>query len=99
MQENNTFTGQDRRGPERTDELVRAVVVAVRAEVASQIMPEEIHREHHAFMTEWIAAEKRRQDRLEKIKTQVGGWAIISILSTIGTLAYQGFLWAKEHYK
>ncbi len=97
MQE--TYVGHDRRKEERDDDLVRAVVVAVREEVAAHGIPDELHREHHAFMTAWIDEQKRKRERHEKIKAQVGGWLIITILSSIGTLAYQGFLWAKEHYK
>jgi hypothetical protein len=94
-----SFEGIDRRKAERNDDLVQAVIVAVRAEVASQIMPEDIHREHHQLIGEMIAEMKRKRERHEKIKAQVGGWAIITALSGIGTGAYQAFLWAKDHWK
>jgi len=97
--QNKNYEGPDRRSSSRDEELVHAVIVAVRAEVAAQIMPEDIHREHHALIAEMIADLKRKRERHEKIKAQVGGWAVITILSTMGTLAYNGFLWAKEHYK
>lgn len=99
MSESNIYDGVDRRSAERNEKLVEAVVVAVRAEVAIKAIPDELHRKHHAFMDEWMAEQARKKEFREKIKTQVGGWAIITILSTMGTLAYQGFLWAKEHYK
>ncbi len=93
------YPGIDRRNPERNEDLVQAVVVAVRAEVASQIIPEDIHREHHALVGEILAEMKRKRERHEKIKAQVGGWAIITALSGIGTATYQAFLWAKDHWK
>ena len=93
------YSGVERRTAERNDDLVQAVIVAVRAEVASQIMPEDIHREHHALIGEMIAEMKRKRERHEKIKAQVGGWAIITALSGIGTGVYQAFLWAKDHWK
>lgn len=93
------YTGADRRRSDREQDLVRAVVVAVRAEVAAQVMPEELHREHHAFINEWIAERTEKRKRMEKIKASVGGWMIISALSGMGTAAYQGFNWVKEHMK
>jgi hypothetical protein len=93
------YTGEDRRSPERNADLVKAVVVAVRAEVAAQGMPEDMHREQHAFLTELIDEFKRKRERHEKIKAQVGGWAIITALSVLGTAAYHGFLWVKDHMK
>lgn len=95
----NTFNGIDRRKSERNEDLVQAVIVAVRAEVAAQIMPEDIHREHHKLIGEMIAELERKRERHEKIKAQVGGWLVITILSGIGTLAYKGFEWAKDHWK
>lgn len=96
---NQPYPGIDRRKVERDDDLVRAVVVAVRDEVASQLMPEELHREHHALIAEMLEEMKRKRERNEKIKAQVGGWAIITALSGIGTGAYQAFQWAKDHIK
>ena len=93
------FVGQERRRTDRDDDLVRAVIVAVRAEVAAQGMPEDMHREQHAFLTELIDEFRRRRERNEKIKAQVGGWAIITALSGLGTAAYHGFLWVKDHMK
>lgn len=89
----------ERRQAAREDDLVRAVVVAVRKEVATQIMPEELHREHHALIAELIDEKRRKRERAEKIKAQVGGWAIITILSAIGTGAYQLFLLVKDGTK
>lgn len=93
------FPGVDRRKTERTDDIVRAVVVAVREEVAAQIMPEELHREHHAFIAAWIEKQKQKQERFDKIKLQVGGWALITALGAIGKGGWE--LWQKfqEHWK
>jgi hypothetical protein len=90
---------EERRQAAREDDLVRAVVVAVRKEVAAQIMPEELHREHHDLIAELIAEMRRKRERAEKIKAQVGGWAIITILSAIGTGVYQLFLMATDSAK
>lgn len=93
------YHGPDRRSTQRNDELVQAVIVAVRAEVASQIMPEDIHREHHELIAEMIADMKRKRERSEKVKAQLAGWAIITVLSGIGTGVYQLAVWMKEHIK
>lgn len=93
------YDGTDRRKVQRDDELVRAVVVAVREEVAAQGIPDELHREHHAFMTAWISEQKRRQERSEKIKAQVGGWAIVTVLGAIGKGTWELWHLAQEHWK
>jgi len=94
------WRGEERRDFEtRKADLVEAVVCAVRSEVSLLSVPEEVHRDHHAFITEWLQAQRAKRERAEKIKTQVGGWAIITLLSGIGTGAYQAALYIKEHLK
>jgi len=81
-------------------ELVDAVTCAVRGELANHcIISEETHREHHAFIAEYIAEVKRKRERSEKIKAHVGGWAIVAVLSGIGTGAWKGFWYVVEHLK
>lgn len=57
------------------------------------------HQEHHIFIAEWIEREQRKRERWERITTQVGGWAIISILGAAGTLAWHAAQNAKEWLK
>jgi len=45
---------------------------------------DEIHSTHHAFIEMMIKKEERKQERMEKIKTQVGGWAVILLLGFLG---------------
>lgn len=52
----------------------------------------EEHREHHDAFSVWIARQNKRAIFWEKIQEQVGGWAILGILSAIGYGAWQGFL-------
>jgi hypothetical protein len=47
--------------------------------------------EHQTFITVLVAREMRRQERAEKIKAQVGGWAIIAVLGGIGLFAWTVF--------
>lgn len=94
-----TYKGTDRRSTERHEELVKAVIVAVRAEVASQVIPEKIHLRDHAFVDEWIAEQQRKREWREKVKAQVGGWVIISMLGALGKVGWELWLLAKEHWK
>jgi len=45
---------------------------------------EEVHSAHHAFIEAMIKKEERKQQRIETIKTQVGGWGIILALGFLG---------------
>lgn len=95
----NNWTGEDRRRAERSDELVRAVVCAIREEAIPAGLSPEAHREQHAFITEWMEEMRTKRERREKIKTQVFGWAIVTALGSIGTGAYHSALWLREHLK
>ena len=59
----------------------------------------EEHREQHEILKRWIENDNRRSERNERIKTQVGGWAIIAILGAIGQSSYTAFQYLKEHLK
>jgi len=87
--------------PDRRDysSLAADIGSAIREEMAKLTVPEEIHREHHAFVAEWLEQQRRKRERAEKIKTQVGGWAIVTLLGGIGKLGYDAFLYFKEHLK
>lgn len=39
----------------------------------------------------WIERENRKAEFREKVKAQVGGWTIITVLSGIGYAAFEGF--------
>lgn len=56
----------------------------------------ESHRPHHEFIARWIERERRRDEMWEKIKVQVGGWAVIAFLGGIGLAAWQ---FVKAHLK
>ena len=92
------WDGEDRRKRSRED-LVHAVVCAIREEASFGGVDAEIHREQHAFIAEWIEEIKRKRERREKIKTQVAGWAVVSALGSIGTGAYHAAIYLKEHLK
>lgn len=79
--------------------LADAVARAMREELAKLTVPEQMHAEHHAYIAEMVEAAKRKRERAEKIKTQVGGWAIVTILGGIGKFAYDTFIYLKEHLK
>ena len=81
------------------ESLVTAIACAVRTEIACLTVPEELHREHHDFIKTWIERQKRKDERWDKIKTQVGGWGIIAFLSGVGKGVYEAALLIKEHWK
>ena len=39
----------------------------------------------------WIERENRKAEFREKVRAQVGGWTIITVLSGIGYAAFEGF--------
>ena len=43
--------------------------------------------------------QKRKEERWDKIKTQVGGWAIVSALGGIGTAVWHAAQYLKDHLK
>ena len=79
--------------------LVASLAVAFREVMASLTVPEDLHREHHEFIKEFIEREKARRERQEKLKTQVWGWFILGALGALAKGAYQGGMWLKDHIK
>lgn len=63
------------------------------------ITPEE-HDEHHAAIRKYIARENRRNDQIERVKTHVFGWGIVTLISGsvygIGALVRTYF---SDHFK
>jgi hypothetical protein len=98
MPEKEQWNGEERRKQARED-LVKAVVCAIREESAVGGVSPEDHRAHHEFMREWIEEQRVKKERREKIKTQVFGWAIVSALGSVGTAVYHGAMWLREHLK
>ncbi len=92
------WNGEERRRQARED-LVKAVVCAIREEANPTGLTPEAHRQQHVFLTEWMEEMRIKRERREKIKTQVFGWAIVSALGSIGTAFYHGAKWLQEHLK
>lgn len=51
------------------------------------------HKDHHVAFAEYIASQRRKAETYQKIKEQVGGWMVITVLATIGLVSWHGFLW------
>lgn len=98
-QEEKKWDGSERRNEASQEDFVRAVVCAIREELTFGGVPEEVHREQHAFLAEWIEEIRVKRERREKIKTQVMGWGIIAALSSIGTGGYHLFQYLRDHLK
>jgi hypothetical protein len=79
--------------------LVSTIALAIREELSSLTVPEDMHREHHEFIREWIEERRTKRERAEKIKTQVMGWGLVTLLGSIGTGVYHSFQYLKEHLK
>lgn len=92
------WDGIERRKSER-EELVKAVVCAIRDESLIGGVPPAEHAEQHAFLHEWIEEIKAKRARRERIKTNVIGGAILLILGSVGTLATNAFTYMREHLK
>lgn len=50
------------------------------------------HSDHHRFVEEMIERERRKVERRERLRQQVAGWAIITVLTGIGISVYQLFV-------
>ena len=50
------------------------------------------HSDHHRFVEEMIARERRKVERRERLRQQVAGWAIITALTGLGVGVYQMFV-------
>ena len=83
----------ERRRRSFTDEDVQALISAF--DVARSV-PYELHREHHEYIGVLLAREKRRMERVEKIKANVGGWGVIVALTGLGAAVWA---WVKDHLK
>ena len=74
--------------------VLKSIIHAVLDERKS--ISESTHRLDHEFIGEWRERELRRERnraiRVEKIKTQVGGWFVIALIISIGSGAWQLFL-------
>lgn len=81
------------------DALVASIAQAVREELSCLTVPEEMHVEHHAFIKEYIEERRIKRERAEKIKTQVMGWGIVSVLGGIGTGFYHSLQYLRDHLK
>lgn len=46
------------------------------------------HAVHHQYVEALLKKEERRAVRAEALRTKLGGWAIITALGAIGTVAY-----------
>jgi len=53
-----------------------------------------LHEKHHAFIDILLDERKRKQERNEKIKAQVYGWGIITMITSI----LSGIGYAMYHY-
>ena len=90
---------EERRRRALTEEDVGALADALHARAPVSIAAEQ-HVEHHAFLESWIAKEKRKQELYEKVKANVMGWGIVSlILTTIGGLGAAALEFFRSHVK
>ena len=97
-QENKQWNGVERRTKSQAD-FVKSVICAIREEALIGGIDVEAHKEQHRFIEEWIEEIKLKRERREKIKTQVMGWGIVSVLGSIGTGVYHSIIYLREHLK
>lgn len=56
-----------------------------------------LHEKHHQFIDELLEDRRIKRERNERIRQQIIGWGIITVLSGIGYGAYQLFDNAVSH--
>jgi len=67
------------------EELARLIAQAI---IEQSGLPAEEHKRHHDALERFIEREDRRTAFYEKVKAQVGGWAVIAVLGTLGAGAW-----------
>jgi hypothetical protein len=77
---------EDRRKQVLSEKDLAAIIEGV---VSSRVVSDDVHSEHHDFISHWIEREKRKEEVYNKIKVQVGGWGIILVLSGIGYAVWE----------
>ena len=60
--------------------------------VERRVTRDELHMEHHEFIKALIEKERRKQELWEKIKENVGSWALICVLGFIAWSAMDSFI-------
>lgn len=82
-----------------TDEMqVKRLVKAIVEEMDKRrSVSAEEHRAHHAFLDAWIQKEQRKEERWNKVRTQLTGWGIITFLGGIGAGAYHLWQYVIKH--
>ena len=79
----------DRQEERRARILTDADIEALTRTLHGSLSRDE-HAEHHQTFKTWIERENRRAETREKIRAQVGGWGIVTVLSAIGYAAFEG---------
>lgn len=80
--------------------LAVEIVAAIRDEMGvSCPVPADVCRANNEFVTQWIEERRAKRERMEKIKTHVAGWAVVSVLGGIGTLGYKTIQYLQDHLK
>lgn len=92
------WNGDERRKTER-EELVHAVICAIREEANIGIIPPDKHFRDHEFVGELIAEMRAKRERKEELKAKLGGGIILGALSSIATGTYHLAVYLKDHWK
>ena len=82
-----------------TKALAIEIVEAMRGEIGPCPVPAETCRANNEFVSQWIEERRAKRERMEKIKTHVAGWAVVSALGGIGTLGYKTIQYLQDHLK
>jgi len=69
-------------------EAIKQAVHAALSERES--IDRDTHKSHHDFVQDEIERTRRRRENFDKIRAQVGGWLVISILSGFAYAMWQG---------
>ena len=69
-------------------EELKQVIREALNENGQSSVPSDLHAKHHEFIDMMLEKYQRRRDIADKIKAQVGGWAIIAMLAAIGSYAW-----------
>lgn len=98
MRTSNEIANMDQQNERRKRVLSDTDIDALAQAIHGGMNAEE-HAEHHHAVRTWIDRENRKAERAEKIKTQIEGWFIVSLLGGIGTSGYHALQYLREHLK
>ena len=83
--------------PDKLQAVIAAALNTVFEERAR--MPEEAHREHHAWVAARIAKERAREEFWQSMAAKSLPMLVVALLGSLGTAIVHAVKWAADHLR